>query len=85
MHNFQVWHNAPYDLQRSLYEHFYELLIDSSDAENNRRLMRQLRMVNRLLYMLHDSNLAHSSILAISNVLGVLLQGGGPATADLLS
>ena len=59
--------------------------MDSSEVEKNRKLMRQLRMVNRLLYMLHDSNLAHSSILAIANVLGVLLQGGGSANADLLA
>ena len=25
----EVWHKAPGDLQRSLYEHFYELLTDS--------------------------------------------------------
>lgn len=25
----QVWHHAPFDLQRSLYEHFFELLTDS--------------------------------------------------------
>ena len=25
----EVWHDAPGDLQRSLYEHFYELLTES--------------------------------------------------------
>lgn len=25
----QVWHEAPFDLQRSLYEHFFELLTES--------------------------------------------------------
>lgn len=26
---FQIWHEAPFDLQRSLYEHFFELLTES--------------------------------------------------------
>ena len=79
----QVWHNAPYDLQRSLYDHFYELLTDSSEAEKNRKMMRQLRMVNRLLYMLHDPTLTHATIQSIANLLGVMLQGSS-SSGDLL-
>ncbi|XP_038062031.1 WD repeat and FYVE domain-containing protein 3-like isoform X2 [Patiria miniata] len=80
----EVWHNAPYDLQRSLYDHFYELLTDSSEADKNRKMMRQLRMVNRLLYMLHDPTLTHATIQSIANLISVMLQGGS-SSADLLS
>ena len=31
---FQVWHEAPADLQRSLYEHFFELLTESRYEKN---------------------------------------------------
>ncbi|XP_071808138.1 WD repeat and FYVE domain-containing protein 3-like isoform X3 [Asterias amurensis] len=79
----EVWHNAPYDLQRSLYDHFYELLTDSSEAEKNRKMMRQLRMVNRLLFMLHDPTLTHATIQSIANLLSVMLQGGS-SSLDLL-
>ncbi|GFS12293.1 WD repeat and FYVE domain-containing protein 3 [Elysia marginata] len=30
VHKAKIWHEAPSDLQRSLYEHFYELLTDST-------------------------------------------------------
>ncbi|XP_071507653.1 WD repeat and FYVE domain-containing protein 3-like [Diadema antillarum] len=79
----EIWHNAPSELQRSLYEHFLELLTDSSEAEKNRRLLRQLQMVSRLLLMLQDSSLSCGTVKAIANVLGVLLQGV-PIPTDLL-
>nr|XP_054773448.1 WD repeat and FYVE domain-containing protein 3-like [Lytechinus pictus] len=71
----EIWHNAPSELQRSLFEHFHELLTDSSEAEKNRRLLRQLQMVNKLLLLLQDSSLVSGTVKAIANVLGVLLQG----------
>ncbi|XP_071954048.1 WD repeat and FYVE domain-containing protein 3-like isoform X2 [Antedon mediterranea] len=79
----ELWHNAPNDLQRSLFEHLHELLTDSSDLKKNGRLFRSLRMVNRLINMLHNYYLSHSNIVAISNLLQVLLQGI-PSSTDLL-
>ncbi|XP_033108223.1 WD repeat and FYVE domain-containing protein 3-like isoform X3 [Anneissia japonica] len=79
----ELWHNAPNDLQRSLFEHLHELLTDSSDLKKNGRLFRSLRMVNRLINMLHNHYLSHSNIVAISNLLQVLLQGV-PSSTDLL-
>ncbi|XP_056017801.1 WD repeat and FYVE domain-containing protein 3-like isoform X2 [Ostrea edulis] len=71
----EVWHHAPFDLQRSLYEHFFELLTDSSDQSSNFQLMRDLGMVARLLHILKDNQLTPATIKTISSVITVLLQG----------
>ncbi|XP_077999760.1 WD repeat and FYVE domain-containing protein 3-like [Glandiceps talaboti] len=70
----EVWHNAPNDLQKSLFEHFYELLTESSEADQNKRLMTKLNVIYKLVYMLEDNNLSQSTIQALCNVMTVLLQ-----------
>ncbi|XP_061175428.1 WD repeat and FYVE domain-containing protein 3-like isoform X2 [Saccostrea echinata] len=79
----EVWHHAPFDLQRSLYEHFFELLTDSSEQSSNFQLMRDLGMVGRLLHILKDNQLTPATIKAISSDITVLLQGA-PDYAALL-
>ncbi|KAL4240237.1 WD repeat and FYVE domain-containing protein 3 [Mactra antiquata] len=71
----EVWHDAPFDLQRSLYEHFYELLTDSSDQSNNLRLMREMGLVSRLLHVLRDPRLPQATIETMASVIGLLLEG----------
>ncbi|XP_069124433.1 WD repeat and FYVE domain-containing protein 3-like isoform X2 [Argopecten irradians] len=78
----EVWHEAPYDLQRSLYEHFYELLTESSrsiqlksDQVSNFQLMRDIGLTSRLLHILKDTKLSEATIDTITNVVYVLLQG----------
>ncbi|KAL3875787.1 hypothetical protein ACJMK2_033704 [Sinanodonta woodiana] len=71
----EVWHAAPGDLQRSLYEHFYELLTESSDQMGNRKLMREKGLGSRLLHILKGPCLSRPTMETIASVLGVLLDG----------
>ncbi|KAJ8676714.1 hypothetical protein QAD02_012501 [Eretmocerus hayati] len=77
----QVWHEAPGELLRSLLEHLYELVAESSEKRTNLRLMRDLQLVHKLLHILSDvkQNTTRQVLLAL---LGILL--GQPRQADLL-
>ncbi|PIK52860.1 putative WD repeat and FYVE domain-containing protein 3 [Apostichopus japonicus] len=79
----EVWHNAPFDLLKSLCEHFLELVTDSVEADKNQRLMLQLGMVKRLLHVIRGSPLNQTTIVAITNLLLVLLQNE-PRQRDIL-
>ena len=69
------------DLQRSLYEHFFELLTESSEQKNNLRLMQELGLVTKLLYILKDENLTQATVETVTSVIAVLIGGGyfGPS------
>ncbi|XP_050392525.2 WD repeat and FYVE domain-containing protein 3 [Patella vulgata] len=69
----EVWHEAPGDLQKSLYEHFNELLTDSADAKANSMMMRDIGLVSGLLHVLKDVNLSVHTTRTICNVIGELL------------
>jgi hypothetical protein len=71
----QVWHEAPSDLQRSLYEHFFELLTESSEHKHNVIFMQELRLVDRLLRILRDSTLSRMTLQTILSTITVLLAG----------
>ncbi|XP_072261545.1 WD repeat and FYVE domain-containing protein 3 isoform X2 [Pyxicephalus adspersus] len=81
--DFEVWLHAPYELHLSLFEHFIELLTESSEAARNAKLMREFQLIPKLLLTLRDMTLSQPSISAISNVLSYLLQGF-PNSNDLL-
>ncbi|XP_078070095.1 WD repeat and FYVE domain-containing protein 3 isoform X4 [Mustelus asterias] len=81
--DFEVWLNAPYELHLSLFEHFIELLTESSEASRNAKLMREFQLIPKLLLTLRDTSLSQPTIAAISNVLSLLLQGF-PNSNDLL-
>ncbi|XP_062992252.1 WD repeat and FYVE domain-containing protein 3 isoform X3 [Elgaria multicarinata webbii] len=81
--DFEVWLHAPYELHLSLFEHFIELLTESSEAAKNAKLMREFQLIPKLLLTLRDMSLSQPTIAAISNVLSYLLQGF-PSSNDLL-
>lgn len=81
--DFEVWLHAPYELHLSLFEHFIELLTESSEASKNAKLMREFQLIPKLLLTLRDMSLSQPTIAAISNVLSFLLQGF-PSSNDLL-
>uniref|UniRef100_A0A3P9L505 WD repeat and FYVE domain containing 3 n=1 Tax=Oryzias latipes TaxID=8090 RepID=A0A3P9L505_ORYLA len=81
--DFEVWLHAPYELHLSLFEHFIELLTESSEAAKNCRLLRDFQLVPKLLLTLRDTSLSQPTVAAISNVLSLLLQGF-PNPYDLL-
>lgn len=76
-----MWHEAPGELLRSLLEHLYELIAESSEKRTNLRLMRDLQLVHKLLHILSDvkQNTTRQVLLAL---LSILL--GQPRQADLL-
>ncbi|XP_014261988.1 WD repeat and FYVE domain-containing protein 3 isoform X2 [Cimex lectularius] len=79
----EVWHEAPGDLQRSLFEHLYELVAESSEKKCNINLIRQMRLIQRLLYILPAvaSNPTRDLMLTL---LGALLLAQ-PDTSDILA
>eukprot|EP00058_Branchiostoma_floridae_P010550 XP_002596038.1 hypothetical protein BRAFLDRAFT_202950 [Branchiostoma floridae] len=79
----EVWHNAPFDLQKSLFEHFIELLTESSENSSNALLMIELGMVSKLLHTLQDRSLSQTTVDSVAMVLALLLQGS-LKTSDLL-
>ncbi|XP_066568174.1 WD repeat and FYVE domain-containing protein 3 isoform X2 [Amia ocellicauda] len=81
--DFEVWLHAPYELHLSLFEHFIELLTESSEAAKNGKLLREFQLIPKLLLTLRDTSLSQPTIAAISNVLSLLLQGF-PNSCDLL-
>ncbi|XP_053559369.1 WD repeat and FYVE domain-containing protein 3 isoform X2 [Bombina bombina] len=81
--DFEVWLHAPYELHLSLFEHFIELLTESSEAAKNAKLMREFQLIPKLLLTLRDMSLSQPTIAAISNVLSFLLQSF-PNPNDLL-
>ncbi|XP_078532420.1 WD repeat and FYVE domain-containing protein 3 isoform X3 [Lissotriton helveticus] len=81
--DFEVWLHAPYELHLSLFEHFIELLTESSEAAKNAKLMREFQLVQKLFMTLRDFTLSQPTIAAIGNVLSFLLQGF-PSSSDFL-
>ncbi|XP_072570551.1 WD repeat and FYVE domain-containing protein 3 isoform X3 [Paramormyrops kingsleyae] len=81
--DFDVWLHAPYELHLSLFEHFIELLTESSEAAKNAKLLRDFQLIPKLLLTLRDTSLSQPTIAAISSVLSLLLQGF-PKSCDLL-
>ncbi|RZF45662.1 hypothetical protein LSTR_LSTR010613 [Laodelphax striatellus] len=79
----EVWHEAPGELQRSLLEHLYELVAESSEKRNNLRLVRDMQLVQRLLRIL-PSVQAPPTRQVLLNLLGALL-ANQPQPQDLLA
>ncbi|XP_029662380.1 WD repeat and FYVE domain-containing protein 3 isoform X2 [Formica exsecta] len=77
----QVWHEAPGELLRSLLEHLYELIAESSEKRTNLRLMRDLQLVHKLLHILSDVKLNSTRQILLA-LLSILLSQ--PRQADLL-
>lgn len=77
----QVWHEAPGELLRSLLEHLYELIAESSEKRTNLRLMRDLQLVHKLLHILGDVKLGSTRQILLA-LLSILLSQ--PRQADLL-
>lgn len=77
----QVWHEAPGELLRSLLEHLYELIAESSEKRTNLRLMRDLQLVHKLLHILGEVKLGSTRQILLA-LLSILLSQ--PRQADLL-
>eukprot|EP00795_Rhopilema_esculentum_P008037 gene8037-13951_t len=72
--NFEIWHNAPNDLEKSLFSHFFELLTQGSECEKNLSCLRSLDCVSKLLHVLQDGKPPDSTLQTICNILCLLLR-----------
>ncbi|EDV25542.1 uncharacterized protein TRIADDRAFT_23507 [Trichoplax adhaerens] len=79
----EIWNLAPGDLQLMLFEHFYELLTQNSNASFNITLMRKLGMVSKLIQVLRNESVRYEIGESIVNIITLLLSGA-PSSADLL-
>lgn len=80
----EVWHQAPGELVKSLFEHLLELVSESSEKKTNLRLLRELMLVPRLLHVLPSVMAGPPPTRAmLLTLLGVLL-AGNPRPVDLL-
>lgn len=77
-----VWHEAPGELLRSHLEHLYELAAESSEKRNNIWVMRDLQLVDKLLYITPD--VKHQATRQVLFSLLTILLGGQPRHVDLL-
>lgn len=66
---------------RSLLEHLYELIAESSEKRTNLRLMRDLQLVHKLLHILSDVKQSSTRQILLA-LLSILLSQ--PRQADLL-
>ncbi|CAM1304230.1 WDFY3 (predicted) [Pycnogonum litorale] len=79
----EVWRDAPLDLQKSLYEHFLELVTESAEMKSNLKVLRDQGMVQKLLYILQDPQSSQTTNTVVCNLLTALLQNT-PFSSDLL-
>eukprot|EP00094_Tigriopus_californicus_P005213 TCALIF_05026-PB protein Name:"Similar to WDFY3 WD repeat and FYVE domain-containing protein 3 (Homo sapiens)" AED:0.04 eAED:0.04 QI:7/0.93/0.68/1/1/1/16/134/3650 len=80
-----VWHEAPQDLEKALFEHFYELIADTSMQRNgsNIRTLREFCLVEKLLAILKTSECSNGTTLVLLNVIHSLLCSN-PRVTDVL-
>jgi hypothetical protein len=80
-----LWHEAPAWLEKSLFEHFFELISDSGSQRNagNTRLLREFAMVEKLLAILKRSECSNATTLILLNVIHGLLCTN-PRVSDVL-
>ena len=81
----QLWHEAPPEVEKSLFEHFFELISDSGlqKSASNIRILREYHLVEKLLVILKKSESASSTTLTLLNVLHALLCSS-PRVTDVI-
>jgi hypothetical protein len=71
--NLEVWREAAEELQRSLFNHLFELVTLSSEKHTNAEQLCDMQMVHRLLQVLHRNSLSDATVKSVANVLSALL------------
>ena len=81
----QLWHEAPAEVEKSLFEHFFELISDSGiqRSTSNIRILREYHLVEKLLVILKKSESSSSTTLTLLNVLHALLCSN-PRVTDVI-
>ncbi|XP_046392591.1 WD repeat and FYVE domain-containing protein 3 isoform X2 [Ischnura elegans] len=79
----EVWHEAPGELERSLFEHLHELVAESSEKQTNLKIARELQLLQRLLRILPRISSPPTRQVLLSLLKALL--GNHPRSADLLA
>jgi len=81
----ELWHAAPAEVEKSLFEHFFELLSDTGVQRSaaNIKLLRNYHLVEKLLVILKKSEGSSTTTLTLLNVLHALLCTS-PRVTDVL-
>ena len=81
----ELWHQAPAEVEKSLFEHFFELISDSGlqRSSGNIKILREYHLVEKLLVILKKSESSSSTTLTLLNVLHALLCSS-PRVTDVL-
>uniref|UniRef100_A0A8D8WKM9 WD repeat and FYVE domain-containing protein 3 n=1 Tax=Cacopsylla melanoneura TaxID=428564 RepID=A0A8D8WKM9_9HEMI len=77
-----MWHSAPGELQRSLFEHLNELVAESNEKRANLRIVQEMNIVPRLLQMLTVMQSVHTRQVLVE-LIGALL-ANQPIPSQLL-
>uniref|UniRef100_A0ABM5FZY4 WD repeat- and FYVE domain-containing protein 4 isoform X1 n=1 Tax=Pogona vitticeps TaxID=103695 RepID=A0ABM5FZY4_9SAUR len=72
--NFELWCNAPENLDFALFSHLIEILQSSRDGSWNMKLARQVQIVPKLVLLCSDPEITCSRVSSICAVLSHLLQ-----------
>jgi hypothetical protein len=81
----ELWHGAPAEVEKSLFEHFFELLSDTGVQRSavNIKILRDYHLVEKLLVILKKSEGSSTTTLTLLNVLHALLCTS-PRVTDVL-
>ncbi|XP_051946182.1 WD repeat- and FYVE domain-containing protein 4-like isoform X2 [Xyrauchen texanus] len=72
--DFEVWQNAPENLDLCVLNHFVNVLKSSSGSQQNAEVMHRLNMMSRLFTLLHDTSVTQRKVLVICTIIRSLLE-----------
>ncbi|XP_052429042.1 WD repeat- and FYVE domain-containing protein 4 isoform X1 [Carassius gibelio] len=72
--DFEVWQNAPENLDVCVLNHFVDILKSSSGSQHNAEVMHRLNMMSKLLILLHDTSVTRRKVSVICTIIRSLLE-----------
>ncbi|XP_075790753.1 WD repeat- and FYVE domain-containing protein 4 isoform X2 [Pelodiscus sinensis] len=73
--NFELWSNAPENLDLTLFSHLVEILQPSRDRCQNAKVAYQMQMVPKLVFLFNDTEISRSRVTVICTIFSHQLQG----------
>ncbi|XP_019355019.2 WD repeat- and FYVE domain-containing protein 4 [Alligator mississippiensis] len=73
--NFELWLNAPENLDLAVFSHLMEILKSSRDGNWNAEVAYQVQMVPKLIFLFNDTEISCSRVTIVCSIISHLLQG----------
>uniref|UniRef100_A0A7M4FMA4 WDFY family member 4 n=1 Tax=Crocodylus porosus TaxID=8502 RepID=A0A7M4FMA4_CROPO len=73
--NFELWLNAPENLDLTVFSHLLEILQSSRDGNWNAEVAYQVQLVPKLIFLFNDTEISCSRVTIVCSILSHLLQG----------